>query len=133
MPLRPHDVIDRSRHGIRGPAFASAAVQTVKSVIAATVAWWVSASLLQTQMPFLAPWTALLTVHATVYRSLSHGVQTSIASALGVGLSFIIGNYLGVSVWTYALALLVGLIAARIQWIRDEGVAIATTARRRSG
>lgn len=128
MPLRPHDVIDRLRHGIRGPAFASAAVQTVKSVIAATVAWWVSVSLLQTQMPFLAPWTALLTVHATVYRSLSHGVQTSIASALGVGLSFIIGNYLGVSVWTYALALLVGLIAARIQWIRDEGVAIATTA-----
>lgn len=112
----------------REPAFASAAAQTIKCVIAATAAWWISVYLLETQMPFLAPWTALLTVHATVYRSLSHGVQTSIASTLGVGLSFLIGNYLGVSLWTYALALLVGMIAARIYWIRDEGVAIATTA-----
>ncbi|NUL46134.1 hypothetical protein F7P69_13160 [Cellulosimicrobium funkei] len=110
------------------PAFLSAVTQTLKCVIAATVAWWFSMNILETQMPFLAPWTALLTVHATVYRSLSHGVQTSIASALGVGLSFVIGNLLGVSVWTYALALLVGMVVARIQWIRDEGIAVATTA-----
>lgn len=121
-------LLDRLLDIARRPAFLSAITQTVKCVIAATVAWWFSMNVLETQMPFLAPWTALLTVHATVYRSLSRGVQTSIASALGVGLSFIIGNLLGVSVWTYALALLVGMVAARIQWIRDEGVAIATTA-----
>src|SRR5699024_6934047 len=43
-------------------------------------------------------------------------------------LPIFIGAWLGVSVWTFALALLVGLVGARITWIRDEGIAIATTA-----
>ncbi len=103
-------------------------LQIVKSVIAATAAWWLSAHVLNSPLPFLAPWTALLTVHATVHRSLSRGVQTTVASAIGVGMSFLIGYYLGVSVWTFALAMFVGLAGARITWIRDEGVAIATTA-----
>ncbi|MFN7243417.1 MAG: FUSC family protein, partial [Dietzia cercidiphylli] len=103
-------------------------LQIVKSVIAATAAWWLSAHVLDSPLPFLAPWTALLTVHATVHRSLSRGVQTTVASAIGVGLSFLIGFYLGVNVWTFALAMFVGLAGARITWIRDEGVAIATTA-----
>ncbi|MDN5608623.1 MAG: aromatic acid exporter family protein [Brevibacterium sp.] len=102
-------------------------LQIVKTVIAATGAWWLSDTVLNSQMPFLAPWAALLTVHATVHRSLSRGAQSTIASTLGVALSFVIGNYLGVSIWTFALALLVGLAAARLPWIRDEGVAIATT------
>lgn len=110
------------------PAFLTDAGQILKSVIAATGAWWFSVAVLETSTPFLSPWTALLAVHATVYQSLSRGIQTSIASALGVGLSFLIGSYLGVSLWTFALALLVGLVAARIPGIRTEGVAIATTA-----
>ncbi|GAA1851232.1 FUSC family protein [Brevibacterium marinum] len=112
----------------RRPDVVTDLLQILKSVIAATGAWWVSDSLINSEMPFLAPWTALLTVHATVHRSLSRGAQSTIASAVGVALSFIIGNYLGVSVWTFALAILVGLAAARLPWIRDEGVAIATTA-----
>jgi hypothetical protein len=113
---------------VHRPNFATAAIQAVKCVIAATAAWWFSVNVLQTQMPFLAPWTALLMVHPTVYRSISRGLQSSISSVIGVGLSFVVGNYLGVNIWTYALALAVGMVAARIRWIRDEGVAIATTA-----
>lgn len=112
----------------RRPEFATDLLQIAKGVIAATAAWWLSDSVLDSQMAFLAPWTALLTVHATVYRSLSRGVQTTIASTVGVGVSFLIGNYLGVSLWTFALAMFVGLAGARLSWIRDEGVAIATTA-----
>lgn len=113
---------------VKTPAFFTATSQIVKGVIAATFAWWFSMFVLETEMPFLAPWTALLTVHATVYQSISRGTQSAVSSVIGVGLSFVIGNYLGVEVWTYALALLIGLIAARLRWIRDEGVAIATTA-----
>ncbi|MEV4901940.1 aromatic acid exporter family protein [Citricoccus sp. NPDC055426] len=113
---------------VQTPGFFTATSQTIKGVIAATFAWWFSMFVLETELPFLAPWTALLTVHATVYQSLSRGTQSAVSSVIGVGLSFVIGNYLGVSVWTYALALLVGLVAAYIRWIRDEGVAIATTA-----
>lgn len=110
------------------PEVTTDLLQIVKSVIAATAAWWLAADVLDSPLPFLAPWTALLTVHATVHRSLSRGVQTTVASTIGVGLSFLIGFYLGVSVWTFALAIFVGLAGARITWIRDEGVAIATTA-----
>lgn len=103
-------------------------LQIAKAVIAGTVAWWLSRDVLDSQMPFLAPWTALLTVHLTVYRSVSRGLQTLVASILGVALSFVIGAWLGVSVGTFALALAVGMVLALVPWIRDEGVAIATTA-----
>lgn len=36
-------------------------------------------------------------------------------------------TYLGASVWTFVPALLLGLAAARLRWMQDEGVAIATT------
>ncbi|EXF25846.1 membrane protein [Nesterenkonia sp. AN1] len=113
---------------LQRPEFLTDVLQILKTVIAGTAAWWVSISVLESELAFLAPWTALLTVHATVHRSLSRGVQTTIASTIGVGLSFLIGHLLGVSLWTFALALLVGVTAARISWIRDEGIAIATTA-----
>lgn len=122
------------RHGsrlgdvLRSPETVTDGIQILKSVVAATAAWWVSSEVMDSPMPFLAPWTALLTIHATAYRSLSRGAQTTVASTIGVGLSFLIGYFLGVSVWTFALALLVGLIGSRVSWLRDEGVSIATTA-----
>lgn len=122
------DMRERATDLVRRPEFVTDLLQIIKSVVAATAAWWISAAVLDSQMPFLAPWTALLTVHATVYRSLSRGAQSTVASTIGVALSFVIGNYLGVSIWTFALALFIGLIGARLSWIRDEGVAIATTA-----
>lgn len=118
----------RRRQLVRRPEFSTDLLQILKSIVAATAAWWLSREVLDSMLPFLAPWTALLTVHATVHRSLSRGAQTTVASTIGVGLSFLIGAYLGVNVWTFALALFVGLAGARLSWIRDEGVAIATTA-----
>ncbi len=116
------------RARLTGPALVTGLFQVVKSVVAGTLAWVTSVLVLDSELPFLAPWTALLTVHATVYRSLSRGVQTVIASVLGVLLSFAIGATLGVSVGSFALALLAGLLVAQLPWLRDEGVAIATTA-----
>lgn len=119
---------EKIRRLVQRPEFLTDVLQILKTVIAGTGAWWVSTAVLESELAFLAPWTALLTVHATVHRSLSHGIQTTIASTIGVGLSFVIGHLLGVSLWTFALALLVGVTAARVSWIRDEGIAIATTA-----
>lgn len=102
--------------------------QILKASIAGTLAWFFVITVLHSEVPFLAPWTAVLTVHPTVYRSFSRGVQTSIATLLGLGISFVIGQFLGVSVWTFGLALLVGLLGSRIPWLRDEGITIAVTA-----
>src|SRR5699024_8275018 len=56
------------------------------------------------------------------------GFQTGIASGLGVLLSSAIGVFLGVEVWSYALALVLGMLGARIPGLRKEGATIATTA-----
>lgn len=121
-------VRSRLRRVAADPEVTTDLLQILKSVIAGTGTWWLAVNVLESPMPFLAPWSALLTVHATVYRSLARGTQTTVASAIGVGVSFLIGHFLGVNVATFALALFVGLLGARIRWFRDEGVAIATTA-----
>ena len=113
---------------LRRPEVVTDLLQILKCVLAATAAWWFAKDVLHSEMPFLAPWTALLTVHATVYRSFARGIQSTVSSGIGVLLSYLIGAFLGVELWTFALALLVGLVASRLWWIRDEGVAIATTA-----
>lgn len=118
----------RAAAALRRPEVTTDLVQIAKAVVAASLAWWLAISVLESAQPFLAPWTALLTVHATVFRSLSRGAQTLVASALGVLISFVIGSFLGVHLWTFALALLLGMLGSRLPGIRMEGVAIATTA-----
>ena len=125
---RPESLGTRILRRLRQPETTSDLLLAVKAVIAATAAWAISVGVLGTDVAFMAPWTALLTVHATVHRSLSRGAQTTISSAVGMGLAFVIMQFLGVNIWTFALALFVGLMGARLSWIRDEGVAIATTA-----
>lgn len=112
----------------RSPETTSDLLLAIKAVVAGTSAWAISVGVLDSEVAFMAPWTALLTVHATVHRSLSRGAQTAVSSTVGMGLAFVVMQFLGVNIWTFALALLVGLFGARISWIRDEGVAIATTA-----
>lgn len=128
MSASHRPVLQRLRQWVQSPENSTSLLQVTKTVVAATAAWALSVYVLQSEMPFLASWTALLTVNATVYRSFSHGAQTTVSSAAGVGLSFVVGHFLGVSVWTFALALLVGMVVSRFRWIRDEGTAIATTA-----
>ena len=124
---QPTTKTEQLREWTKRPETLTGLLQITKTAVAATVAWAISVYVLTSEMPFLAPWTALLTVHATVYRSFSHGVQTTVASTIGVGLSFVIGHFLGVSVWIFALALFVAMALSRFRWIRDEGTAIATT------
>ncbi|UFU06011.1 aromatic acid exporter family protein [Ruania halotolerans] len=114
---------------VRTGAFVTDVLQIIKCTLAATVAWWLTAVVLDSQMPFLAPWTALLAVHATVYRSLTRGIQTAVATGLGVGMAYLIGTLFDeVSLWSFALAVFLGMAGSRLTWLRAEGVAIATTA-----
>lgn len=103
-------------------------LQILKAVIATTGAWWVCVTFLDSEMPFLAPWVALMTLQATVSSSVARGAQTVIASGIGVVMSFGIGVYLGVEIWTYALAILAGMLGAQLPGLRREGISIVTTA-----
>src|SRR5690625_2662288 len=81
---------------LRDPATQTDLLQIVKTVVAAVGAWLLAVELFGLEQPFLAPWAALLTVHATVYRSLWTGAQSVAGTALGIGLSFVVAQALGV-------------------------------------
>lgn len=113
---------------LRSPSSQADMMQIVKAVVAAVAAWVVANDLLGLSSAFLAPWTALLTIHATVYRSLTRGSQAVAATVLGVLLSFVIVVAVGPSAIALGVALLVGMLLGRLTPIRDEGSTIATTA-----
>lgn len=113
---------------LRQPATQTDLVQVVKAVVAAVAAWVLAHDVLDLAQAFLAPWTALLTVHATVHRSLSRGAQSVAATALGIGVAYLAVLALGAGTAALAASLLVGLLLARAGLLRDEGVMVATTA-----
>ena len=107
-------------------------LQILKATLATGVAWVVAAHVLELQQAFLAPWLALLTVHATVYRTVWRGSQAVLASGLGLVVSYVAVQLLGydlVATPALVVSVLVGLLLARAFLARDEGVAVATPTR----
>lgn len=113
---------------LRDPVTQQDLLQAAKAAAAAVIAWLVAVRLLHLPQPFLAPWAALLTVHATVYRSVSRGAQQVVATVLGVLLSFVVATLLGPGAVALGAAMLAALLLARVGVLRDEGVTVATTA-----
>ena len=79
------------RERLRDPVVWGNAFLLVKAVGAAVLAWVLARSVFGLAQPFLAPWAALLTVHATVYRTFTRGLQQVAAAVLGVLLAFAAG------------------------------------------
>jgi len=102
--------------------------QLVKTVAAAVLAWILAVRVFDIPQPFLAPWAALLTVHATVFRTLRRGVQQVGASVLGVLLAFAAGTAFGVNALSLGIALLLGLLAGSVRGLRAETTTAAATA-----
>lgn len=103
-------------------------LQTLKAVIGAVAGWVVAHDVLGLQSAFLAPWMALLTVHATVYRSFTRGSQAVAATIMGVVISFVLVTLIAPLALALGLALLLGLFLARIPFLRNDGSTVATTA-----
>lgn len=112
----------------RSPVTQTEILQLVKAVAAAVMAWVLAEMVFGLEQAFLAPWVALLTVHATIHRTFRRGAQTVLAVGAGILLSFVVVEAFGASAWSLGLALLVGLSLARLKVLREEGVTIATTA-----
>lgn len=102
-------------------------LQLAKTVFAAVAAWVIAASLLDLPQPFLAPWAALLVVHATVYRTFSKGMQQVAATVVAVLLATVVGETLGLSTGAIALLLVVALVLGSVPWLGAEATTIATT------
>jgi uncharacterized membrane protein YgaE (UPF0421/DUF939 family) len=114
--------------GLRRPETQTDLLQILKAVIATVGAWLIAVKVLELDQAFLAAWAALLTIHATVYRTFWRGAQSVVATLVGIVLSYLATSVLGYGAASLAVAVLVGLLLARTRLIKEEGVAVATTA-----
>lgn len=113
---------------LRRPDVQTDLIQVVKTTLATVLAWVLAAQVLGLEQGFLAAWAALLTVHATIYRTFWRGAQSVVATVIGIVLSYVATVVLGYGAASLAVAVLVGLLIARAPLIRQEGIAVATTA-----
>lgn len=128
-PDRSRDrLADRVRAKARDPIVWNDTLQMLKTVAAAVLAWVLAAALLDLPQPFLAPWAALLVVHATVYRTFSQGARQVAATALGVVLAWLVGGALGLDTIAVAVALVAGLLVGALGWFEDQETTVAATA-----
>ncbi len=122
---------EKLRHGIDDrigdPIWWNDCLQLTKTVIAAVAAWVIASSVLDLPQPFLAPWSALLVVHATVYRTFSKGMQQVAATVVAVLLATVVGETLGLTTGAIALLLVVALVLGSVPWLGAEATTIATT------
>lgn len=120
----------RARLGdaVHDPVAWNDVVQLAKTATAAVIAWVLAAEAFDLPQPFLAPWAALLVVHATVYRTFSRGMRQVVAAVVGVLLAAAVGQLLGLDTLAIAALLVVGLLVGSLKWFGAEATTIAATA-----
>ena len=118
---------ERIDERIGDPIWWNDILQLAKTVLAAVAAWVIASSVLDLPQPFLAPWAALLVVHATVYRTFSKGSQQVAATVVAVLLATAVGEWLGLTTGAIALLLVVSLVLGAVPWLGAEATTIATT------
>jgi uncharacterized membrane protein YgaE (UPF0421/DUF939 family) len=112
---------------LRDPITWAEASQLAKSVGAAVVAWVLAVHVFHLSQAFMAPWAALLTVHATVFGTLQRGAQQAGASVLGVLIASGAWALFGATALALGAAVLVGMLAGATPGLRAP-VTTATTA-----
>ncbi len=118
---------ERVAERVRDPLTWTGLIQLAKTVVAAVAAWVIADQVLGLPQAFLAPWSALLVVHSTVYRTFSRGLQQVTGTVLGVLLAWAIGNLMGLSTLAVSVLLVTGLVIGSLRWFRDESTAVAAT------
>ena len=101
--------------------------QAAKTVLAGVLAWVIATEVLGLEQAFLAPWAAVLVVHATVYRTVSRGGQQVVATFLGVFIGWSAAALFGTGALGMGLMLAVSFVIGRHRWLKEEATTIATT------
>ncbi|MBB1253268.1 FUSC family protein [Streptomyces alkaliterrae] len=104
------------------------AAQSLKSALAALVAWALASTLLADSLSLMAPWVAVVLVQATVYQSLSQGVRQALAIVLGTALATGTALALDNQILAMALVLPVTLLIGNLPSLGSQGIHVATSA-----
>ncbi|MEU6390841.1 aromatic acid exporter family protein [Streptomyces sp. NPDC046939] len=100
----------------------------MKSVVAATLAWWVSHDVVHATSPAFAPFSAVLTMHVTISRSIWQTLRYVAAVALGVAVQAAIGFSAGPDLFAFLLVAVVALTIGQVRTLGEQGPQVATAA-----
>lgn len=118
----------RRRDRLRDPLLWADLLQAAKAALAGALAWWIALDVFHLDQPFLAPWSAVLVVHATLYRTFWRGAQQVAATFAGVLLAWVTGLVFGLDPTAMGVMLLVAFLVGRWKPLGDESTTVATTA-----
>ena len=116
------------RDRLRDPVMWTGVSQLLKTALATVIAWVLAAQVFGLEQAYLAPWAALLTVHATVFGTVRRGVRQAGASVIGVLVAFAAGQLFGLSAVSVGAVIVVGLLVGSVGGLRDETTTTAATA-----
>ncbi|WP_078893364.1 FUSC family protein [Streptomyces sp. NRRL F-2580] len=100
-------------------------ILVIKSVVAAMAAWVIARYLLPPTVSTFAPFTALVALQATVYRSVRECVQYLLAMAAGAALAASLAAVAGIHGWTFGLLTLIALFLGRSERFGQQGTQVA--------
>ncbi|GAA2944459.1 FUSC family protein [Streptomyces enissocaesilis] len=103
-------------------------VQSLKAAGAAALAWALTGWWWNAPMALMAPWTAVVLVQSTVYRSLRSGVQQLVVIALGTVLAAGAANLTGDTMTAMVLVLPVAVLLGNYGRFGEQGLYAPTTA-----
>jgi hypothetical protein len=104
------------------------AVLILRSVIASALAWAVGSQLVDSSQVAFAPFSALLVVRPSVYRSVLDSGRYVVAVFLGALTAAAAGLTVGVHLWGFVLVVVAALILGQPSWFRDQGRQIPVVA-----
>ena len=122
-------LVEGLRRAVRGRGRErDRAILVLRSAVASTLAWAVAFPFVDSSQVAFAPFSALLVVRPSVYRSVLDSGRYVAAVFLGALIAAAAGLTVGVHLWAFALVVLVALVAGQAPWFRDQGRQIPVVA-----
>lgn len=100
----------------------------LKCAVAATAAWVVGILLGGASQIGFAPFTALLVVRPSVYGSVLQSGRYVAAVFAGALLAGLVGLTVGSQLWSFALLLLIALVAGQVRFFGSQGIQLPVVA-----
>ncbi|GHB55457.1 hypothetical protein GCM10010347_26770 [Streptomyces cirratus] len=100
-------------------------IRQAKTVVAAMAAWALAHRLLPPTVTTFAPFTAILALQATLYRSVRECVRYLGAMVLGAALAAGLAAGVGIHAWSFGLLALLALVIGRMRHLGSQGLQVA--------
>ncbi|MFE9450912.1 aromatic acid exporter family protein [Streptomyces sp. NPDC006739] len=103
-------------------------VQTLRSAVAATIAYVVALRLSPEPAPLTSPLTALLVVQVTLYATLTNGIRRVTSVVAGVLVAIAFSLLVGLTWWSLALLIVAALGVGRLVRVEEYVAEVAISA-----